>query len=238
MSSKVQITGGAFQDATGAPLNVGHLTFELSQDAQVTVAGVPEQVVGGEIIHVPLDANGNIITSPAQMLWPNDVLTPANTFYIVTAYTSVGQLVWGPNSQQVFSTPSPFDVGTWVPGVVSIVNGSIVTYDISMFLPGTYTASQTVLLLPLERQVRFAAALVPSTASCGTASTSSAVFSLKKNGTQFGTLTFSTGVVTGVYASTLGTTFAAGDILTIVAPASGDATLANIGLILSGTTSN
>lgn len=233
MSSKIQIVGGAFQDPSGIPLNGGILTFVLSQDAQVTVAGVTEQVCGGETITVPLDADGNIVVSPEQLLWPNDVLTPSNTFYTVTAYSAEGQLVWGPNSQQVFSTPSPFDVGAWVPNQVSIASGSVVTYDIGMFLPGVYLANQTVLLLPLERPVRFAAALVPSTAACGTTATGTVVFTLARNGTSFGTMTFNPGSSTGIYAS-VGATFSVGDILTITSSSTADATLANIGLILSG----
>jgi hypothetical protein len=236
MSTKVQITGGAFQTPTGDPLSNGYLLFSLSQDAQVTVSGVTEQVGAGEIISVPLDDDGNIVTSPEQLIWPNDVLTPANTFYTVSAYSSIGQLVWGPNAQQVFSTPSPFDVGAWVPGVVSLVSGSVITYDIGFFLSGSYGPSQIILLLPIERPVRFVAGLLPSTAACHTASTGNVVLTIAQNGTSFGTLTFGSGETTGVYASSVGASFLAGDILTITTPSSTDATLASIGLILSGTT--
>lgn len=118
MAIEVQITGGSFQDPRGAPLASGYLLFKLSQDAQVNGS---EEVSSGETLKVPLDANGNIVTSPIQSLWPNDVLLPANTFYMVSAYTAQGQLVWGPNAQTVLSTPSPYNVGAWVPGIVNIL---------------------------------------------------------------------------------------------------------------------
>jgi hypothetical protein len=173
------------------------------------------------------------VTSPAQYLWPNDVITPANTFYTVSAYTSAGQLVWGPNSQQVLSSPSPYNIGPWVPGTVNILEGNVTTYDVGVFFPGQYLASQVILLLPLERAVRFAIAFAPSVAACGVNPTVSNVFSINQNGTQVATLTIATnGVCT--FASSTGALFSAGDILTIIGPASPDATLANVGITLSG----
>lgn len=233
MSVKVQLIGGAFQTPSGAPLSGGNLTFVLSQDAQVTVGSTLEQVAAGETIVVPLDADGNIITSPTQLIWPNDVLTPINTFYTVTAYTAEGQLVWGPNCQQVFSTPSPFDVGVWVPGSVNLTTGVQVTYDIGVAIPGAFFANQTTFILALERAVRFSAGLVPSTAVAVTASSTTVVFSLQRNGSEFGTLTFVSGNVRGTYTGTE-TTFLTNDVLTIVAPSSTDVTLSTLGLILSG----
>lgn len=116
MAALNQLTGGAFQDSLGVVLASGYLLLELSQDAQVNTS---TQVVSGYIVRISLDANGNVATSPAQLVWPNDVLSPAGTFYNVSVYNAQGQLVWGPNAQQVLSSPSPFNIGTWVPGSVS-----------------------------------------------------------------------------------------------------------------------
>jgi hypothetical protein len=234
MSTKVQIIGGAFQDATGNPLANGYLLMELSQDGQVNSN---TEIAAGFKLKIPLDSSGNIITSPAQFVWPNDVISPANTFYIVSAYTFAGQLVWGPNAVQVFSTPSPFPIGTWNPGGALTPVPQVITYDIGCFV-GQYTTVQTLALIALERSVRFAANMVPSTAACGVAPTGSVVFSIQKNGIQFATVTFSSSTTTGVYSSTLGSTFVAGDILTIVAPVTVDSTMANIGFLLSGTALN
>ena len=230
MSTKVQITDGAFQDAAGNLLVNGCLLFVLSQDGLVNGTS---QVAAGREIMVNLDASGNVSTSPAQYLWPNDVIVPVNTFYTVSAYTSKGQLVWGPNSQQVLSSPSPYNITVWVPSSVNLLEGNVTTYDIGLFFPGQYVANQTVLLLPIERAVRFAPAFAPSVAACGVHPTSSTVFSIKKNGTQVATLTFATDG-TSVFASAVGAAFNVGDVLTIIGQAVPDATLANVGVTLSG----
>jgi hypothetical protein len=118
MATKNQITGGAFQDALGNVVANGFMIFQLSQDAQVNGT---TQLGAGREITINLDSNGNVAAT--QSLWPNDVLSPANTFYNVSVYTANGQLVWGPNPQQVLSTPSPFNIGAWVPASVNVSSG-------------------------------------------------------------------------------------------------------------------
>ncbi len=233
MSTKVQLTGGNYQDAAGNVLANGYLIMELSQDGQVNTS---TELAAGRKIKIFLDSSGNVVTSPPQYVWPNDVITPPNTFYIVSAYTFAGQLVWGPNAVQVFSTPSPFPIGTWPPTGALTPIPQVVTYDIGCFV-NTYTASQVLVLLALERSVRFSVNMIPSTAACGTDSTGTVVFSIQQNGVQFATATFAPSSAVGVYASA-GATFLAGDVLTIIAPSGTDATLANIGFLLSGTALN
>lgn len=117
MSTKNQLSGGGFQDALGNPLALGYLLFMLSQDAQVNGS---TQIAAGFTVKIDLDSGGNITSSPAQSIWPNDVLSPAGTFYLVSAYSANGQLVWGPNAQQVLSSPSPYNIGVWVPSIVNV----------------------------------------------------------------------------------------------------------------------
>jgi hypothetical protein len=45
-------------------------------------------------------------------------MLPVNTFYKVSGYTAAGQLVFGPNNQQIIGVDGQFDVGTWVPNQV------------------------------------------------------------------------------------------------------------------------
>lgn len=114
MSSTVnQIEGGSFIDSEGNPLANGYLLFQLNQDGVVNTS---TQVCAGSTIKVPLNSSGSVAASPVYSLWPNDVLTPSGSFYTVSAYTANGTLVWGPNSQSVLHTPSPFLLGAWVPG--------------------------------------------------------------------------------------------------------------------------
>jgi hypothetical protein len=115
MATKNQVVGGAFQDALGNPVALGYMLFELSQDAQVNST---TQLGAGRVITIKLDSSGNV--AGTQSVWPNDALSPAGTFYNVSVYTANGQLVWGPNAQQVLSTPSPYNIGAWVPSAVNV----------------------------------------------------------------------------------------------------------------------
>jgi hypothetical protein len=112
-ASEVMLTGGHFQDSQGNVLAGGYLTFVLSQDSSVN----DSQIAAGVEITVYLDAFGDVIVSPGQFLWGNDVLQPPNSYYRVTGYTSEGQTAYGPNSQQVVGTGT-FDLGSWVPNTV------------------------------------------------------------------------------------------------------------------------
>jgi hypothetical protein len=110
------ITGGAWQDTQGNILADGYLLFELSQDC---IVNSTTMVCAGFAIQVPLNASGSVVSSP---LWPVDLITPRYPtlplFYTVTAYSAAGQKVWGPYSQSIKSTPSPFDLGALIPGKV------------------------------------------------------------------------------------------------------------------------
>jgi hypothetical protein len=112
MTGKNQIIGGAFQDAQGNTLANGYLVLQLSHDEQESVD--PGQVVSGYTLKVPLDTNGNV--AGTVYVWPNDQLSPINSYYIVNAYRSDGTLAWqAPQYQTITSTTSPFNLGSWVP---------------------------------------------------------------------------------------------------------------------------
>jgi hypothetical protein len=116
--TKTQLIGGVFQDSEGNVLNLGYLIFRLSSDE--TVVGVGE-IAAGITVKINLNSAGSVSTSPPQYIWANDVMTPANNYYIVEGFTAAGQLAWGPNNQQVTSGGvggGTFDVGTWIPNTV------------------------------------------------------------------------------------------------------------------------
>lgn len=115
--SKVQIIGGPFQDALGNPISNGYLLFQLQHDC--TVLGGAGHVVGNAAVRVPLDINGNIqgtVVGSPIFIWPNNLMSPS-TNYLIWAYDASNRLVWdNPQSQQVLSSPSPFNINAWVPG--------------------------------------------------------------------------------------------------------------------------
>jgi hypothetical protein len=93
---------------------------------------------------------------------------------------------------------------------------------------------ETVLKWICPEATTFYAGLAASYAHATIASTASAVYSVKKNGTQFATITFAIGVNFATLACASNTAFAPGDILTIAAPTPRDATLSGIGITLTG----
>jgi hypothetical protein len=110
----LQIELGNFVDMEGSPLSNGYLLWELSHDERYSVSN--SQIVAGLKIRVTLDTSGNVPTNPATLIYSNDVLTPAGSFYTVRAFKSDGTEAWkSPQYFQLNASPNPLDLGTLVP---------------------------------------------------------------------------------------------------------------------------
>lgn len=110
-------------------------------------------------------------------------------------------------------------------------------FDVTAFYPGMPSASAKLLRVPIARPVTFAANFANSAGKAGTAATGSTAFDIQKNGASVGTMTFAAGASSATLTSSGGASvaFAAGDVLGVIAPATPDATLADVGLVLAGT---
>lgn len=106
-------------------------------------------------------------------------------------------------------------------------NGSQVPFIIQASESGVMAASEQLLRTIASYNFFVPAGLAGTTASEGTAATASATFSLAKNGTQFGTIAIAPGGAVTLSAASQ-TSFAVGDVLTLAAPSSPDATLADV----------
>jgi hypothetical protein len=106
-------------------------------------------------------------------------------------------------------------------------------YDIQLFDTDQPASGELVnKLYPVG--VTFNSGLSTSYATAEIASTGTVFYSLKKNGVEFGRLTFSPGNAVGVFTCATAITFGSGDALTIVAPAVRDLTLSGVGGNLIG----
>lgn len=107
--------------------------------------------------------------------------------------------------------------------------------DIGTYISGSPSANEVVLSYVFTRAVTFADEFAGSQAKAGAAATGSTTFIVQKNGASVGTIVFAASGTTGTFATT-GTTvaFAAGDVLSLVAPATPDTTLANISVTFTG----
>lgn len=101
---------------------------------------------------------------------------------------------------------------------------------VSAFCNGKPAASEVV--LAAVAPYAFTIAQANCSAKAQVAATGSTVFQLKKNGTNVCTLTFSASGTVATIGTVSSGTVAAGDVLTIVAPGTADATLADIAFLI------
>ena len=145
-------------------------------------------------------------------------------------------------------TPGAFPLRTLVTGTTAITTdtdsrGSYTTtttgspYDFAGGIPGLPTASQVVARFVVGRAMTFPLNFSGSQWAAGTAPTAAASFSVNVNGTAIGAINFAASATTATFTtvSTGVTNVAAGAVLTIVAPATADTTLANVSGTLLGT---
>jgi len=100
---------------------------------------------------------------------------------------------------------------------------------------GSPGISQVIERYVFATPVTFPAGLQGSYGTAGTAATTLATFAIQKNGSTVATMAFAAGATSASFAMTSATSVAGGDVLTIIAPAAPDATLANLAWTLSGT---
>lgn len=101
-------------------------------------------------------------------------------------------------------------------------------------LNGAPTASQIMLHHVLLRQVIFSPAFAGSIGKAGVAATAQTDFDIQKNGGSVGTMRFAAAGTSASFIAASQTTLAAGDLLKVLAPASPDATLADLTFMLAG----
>jgi hypothetical protein len=166
------------------------------------------------------------LTVPAELSVAGSPITASGTLAVTKANQSANQVWAGP------TTGSPA-----APAFRALVAADIPAspYDVGSFCEAAPTASQVVLRHVFARSVVFAAGLSPSRGVAGTAATASTTFTIKKNGSSVGSFNFATSATTATFTMASPTTFAAGDVMTVEAPGTPDATLAQITFTLSGT---
>lgn len=125
-------------------------------------------------------------------------------------------------------------------GSLVAVTGTVAeAYSIGTSCVGKPATSEKLIVFAFPYSATLAASASGSQCVAQTAATAQTDFTLKKNGSSIGTIRFAAAGTVASYVSISSTTFAAGDVLTIEAPASQDATLADIGFSLKLTrTSN
>ena len=99
--------------------------------------------------------------------------------------------------------------------------------DVGLYFDGLLSGSDILIRYAFTISATFPAGLASSRASAEVAATAEKIFSIQKNGVEFGTITFAAASSTGTFAAASPSSFVAGDVLKVVGPAA-DATLAGI----------
>lgn len=119
--------------------------------------------------------------------------------------------------------------------MILIARGGIDPYDLAVFVPGVMSNDQLLFQHIVTRPFTLADDFAGSQMVAGVAATATTTLDIEKNGSGIGTVQITSGgVVTFATTGSGAESFAAGDVLTILAPSSADATLADVAITLSG----
>jgi hypothetical protein len=106
--------------------------------------------------------------------------------------------------------------------------------DVSFAKAGTLDASEVLLRTVIVRRTRLVVDLAGSQGRAGVAATAETDFDVRRNGISIGTIRFAVGSTSAVFIAASETVVEPGDLLEAIAPATADATLADIAVTLAG----
>jgi hypothetical protein len=118
-------------------------------------------------------------------------------------------------------------------GAIRAVGGPNEVYDIGGGMPGSPQANEVVLGYVAPRPFTLPAGASASRAQCITSATATTVFSIQRDGSTWGTITFPPDGIVGTFIASAAVPFVAGERLTVVAPDPADATLADLFITLA-----
>ncbi|RAZ83818.1 hypothetical protein [Cereibacter johrii] len=107
--------------------------------------------------------------------------------------------------------------------------------DISGYKAGQPAADEVIARVPVARRTRLKIGLAGSHASAEAAATASADFDIRVDGVSSATMRFAAAATSATFIAASETVLEPGQVLSVVAPSTPDATLAGIGFTLAGT---
>lgn len=111
----------------------------------------------------------------------------------------------------------------------------VIPYDVSFFHAATPTSAQVLAEIEFARACTIADDFSGSQGYTGVNPNATFIIDIKKNGTDFGDVSFSTGGVPTFTTDVTTESFAAGDRLSFVAPGTADTTVGNIAITIATT---
>ena len=114
------------------------------------------------------------------------------------------------------------------------IGGGGLPADISGYKAGQPAADEVIARVPVVRRIRLKIDLAGSHASAETAATASADFDIRVDGVSSATMRFAAAATSATFIAASETVLEPGQVLSVVAPSTPDATLAGIGFTLAG----
>jgi hypothetical protein len=180
-----------------------------------------------------LTAGRDLIVPAARKLY--DVVNQTTGGFTVTVRTASGSgVAIAAGDEQIVRCDGTGIVAAAPPKSVATMAGPQ-PYDIASFYPGVPGSSVLLLRFTAARPVTLPAALAGSSASAGVAATAQADIDIQVSGVSKGTVRFSAAATTATFLFASQVVLAAGEVLTLTAPATADATLADLSITLAGT---
>lgn len=106
--------------------------------------------------------------------------------------------------------------------------------DLSGFYPGVLVNAAVVLRIPVARKLVFGINMAGSYGKASAAATAQTDFDIQVNGVSKATMRFAAAASSATFINAAAFATAAGDVLSVHGPATADATLADVGFVLTG----
>jgi hypothetical protein len=255
-STDLSVSGGPITTSGSLTVNINNdaVTYDKIQNVSATSRLLGRVTAGaGDVEEVVLDTD-TALAGNSDSRVPTQKAVKAYADGVLTA-TAVGSLI---DSATAKTTPVDADqLGLMDSAASNILKklswldlkATLKTYfdtlyatlsqpfDLSAFYPGVPGGSTIVMRVPVARSITFPANFTGSKFAASANATATTVFDIKKNGSSVGSISIAAGTTTATFTSSGGAaqSFVAGDVLSIVCPASPDTTLSDPGFVLSGT---
>lgn len=190
-------------------------------------------VMGAGIAQLPTNEVGIDLYTGGGLLLTADGSTSSTATGAQLALTNVGTAgTYGSSTQYPIITT---DAKGRVTSVSLQTVATTIPYDVGSAVIGKPAASEVILRFVAVRSFTIPNGYTASAAKANTAATNgSATFTINKNGSSIGSFNFVAGGSTASFSGA-GGAIAAGDVITVVAPSTQDATLADIAFTIAAT---
>jgi hypothetical protein len=220
----------AFERLAGA---VAEKLLVAMADADVTLTSAQAVANASFECTGALTAGRSLIVPSARKLY--DVANRTSGGFVVTVRTASGSgVAIAAGDEQVLRCDGTDVVAVAPPKSIAALAGPQ-PYDIASFYPGVPGSSALLLRFVAPRAVTLPQNLTGSYASAAAATTAQTDIDIRVGGVSKGTVRFAVAATTATFIFANAVSLAAGDVLTLIAPATADATLADISITLAGT---